>query len=185
MDDHLSPGAGRAFAPRLDPGDARRKALVALTALKRLESGRYARSGASRAGNCRHCLSVLRAWRRGYAGSNITGEPTVSTGPKTSRPRSSAHRGKSTQQRNTIVFSDEPPQSASMTDYDRQHLALYVRLLDAAEEGAEWTEVVRVLFGLDPKREGERARRVYDSHLARALWMTHHGYADLLRSALH
>jgi glycerol-3-phosphate O-acyltransferase len=109
----------------------------------------------------------------------------VSTGPKTSRPRSSLHRGKSTQQRNTIVFSDEPPQSASMTDYDRQHLALYVRLLDAAEEGAEWTEVVRVLFGLDPKREGERARRIYDSHLARALWMTHHGYADLLRSALH
>ena len=109
----------------------------------------------------------------------------MSTGPKTSRPRSSAHRGKSTQQRNTILFSDEPPQSASMTDYDRQHLALYVRLLDAAEEGAEWTEVVRVLFGLDPKREGERARRVYDSHLARALWMTHHGYADLLRSALH
>ena len=40
MDDHLSPGAGRAFAPRLDPGDARRKALVALTALKRLESGK-------------------------------------------------------------------------------------------------------------------------------------------------
>ena len=109
----------------------------------------------------------------------------MSTGPKTSRPRSSLHRGKSTHQRNTIAFSDDPPQSASMTDYDRQHLALYVRLLDAAEEGASWTEVVRVLFGLDPKREGERARRVYDSHLARALWMTHHGYSDLLRSALH
>jgi len=72
-----------------------------------------------------------------------------------------------------------------MTDYDRQHLALYVRLLDAAEEQAEWTEVARVLFGLDPKRDGERARRVYDSHLARALWMTEQGYSDLLRSALH
>lgn len=35
-----------------------------------------------------------------------------------------------------------------MTDYDRQHLVLYVRLLEAAEEGAEWTEVVRILFGL-------------------------------------
>ena len=113
----------------------------------------------------------------------------MSTGPKTSRPRASPQRRKSAQQRtgatNSAVFADEPPQSASLTDYDRRHLALYVRLLDAAEEGAEWTEVARVLFGLDPKRDGERARRVYDSHLARALWMTDHGYSDLLRSALH
>ena len=113
----------------------------------------------------------------------------MSTGPKTSRPRPSLHQDKSAQQRtgatNSAAFADEPPQSPSMTDYDRQHLALYVRLLDAAEEGAEWTEVARVLFGLDPKRDGERARRVYDSHLARALWMTDHGYSDLLRSALH
>jgi transcriptional regulator with XRE-family HTH domain len=70
-------------------------------------------------------------------------------------------------------------------DYDRQHLALYARLLDAADEGAEWTEVVRVLFGLDPNRERERAHRVHDSHLARARWMTEHGYRDLLRSAMH
>lgn len=100
------------------------------------------------------------------------------------------HRGKSTPQNRTgatnrTMFADQPPQSASMTDYDRQHLALYVRLLDAAEEGAEWTEVVRVLFGLDPKQDAERARRVHDSHLARARWMTEHGYRNLLRSAMH
>jgi predicted SprT family Zn-dependent metalloprotease len=69
--------------------------------------------------------------------------------------------------------------------YDRAHLALYVRLLDAAEEGAEWKEVVQVLFGLDPNRERERAHRVYDSHLARARWMTEHGYRDLLRAGMH
>jgi len=86
---------------------------------------------------------------------------------------------------NRTTFADHPPQSASMTAYDRQHLVLYVRLLDAAEEGAEWTEVVRVLFGLDAKQDPERARRVYDSHLARARWMTEHGYRDLLRSAMH
>jgi hypothetical protein len=100
------------------------------------------------------------------------------------------HRGKSTPQNRTgamnrTVFADQPPQSASVTDYDRQHFALYVRLLDAAEEGAEWTEVVRILFGLDPKQDAERARRVHDSHLARARWMTEHGYLDLLRSAMH
>ncbi len=100
------------------------------------------------------------------------------------------HRGKSTPKdrtgaMNRTMFADQPPQSASLTDYDQQHLALYIRLLDAAEEGAEWTEVVRVLFGLDPKQDAERARRVHDSHLARARWMTEHGYRDLLRSAMH
>jgi hypothetical protein len=35
--------------------------------------------------------------------------------------------------------------------------------IDAAEEGAEWTEVVRVLFALDPKQNAERARRVHDT----------------------
>jgi hypothetical protein len=60
-----------------------------------------------------------------------------------------------------------------------------VRLLDAAEEGADWTEVARILFGLDPERDGARARSIHDSHLARARWMAEHGYHDLLRSALH
>jgi hypothetical protein len=100
------------------------------------------------------------------------------------------HRAKSTQQNRagamtSTAFADQPPQSQSVTDYDRQHLVLYARLLDAAEEGAEWTEVVRILFGLDPNRDGERARRVHDSHLARARWMTEHGYRDLLRAAMH
>ena len=85
----------------------------------------------------------------------------------------------------SIAFDDQPPQSSNLTDYDRARLALYVRLLDAVEEGAEWTEVVRLLFGLDPNRDRERARRVYDSHLARARWMTEHGYRDLLRAAMH
>jgi hypothetical protein len=85
----------------------------------------------------------------------------------------------------TTAFADEPPRGPTLTDYDRQHLVLYLRLLDAADEDAEWTEVVRVLFGIDPSRDGERARRVYDSHLARARWMTEHGYQDLLKGAMH
>jgi hypothetical protein len=85
----------------------------------------------------------------------------------------------------SIAFDDQPPQSSSLTEYDRQHLALYIRLLDAAAEGAEWTEVVRVLFGLDPNQDRERAKWVHDSHLARARWMTEHGYRDLLRPATH
>ena len=44
---------------------------------------------------------------------------------------------------------------------------------------------VRILFWLDPDADHERARRVHDSHLARARWMTEHGYRDLLRAAMH
>ncbi len=41
------------------------------------------------------------------------------------------------------------------------------------------------MFGLDPDEDHERARRVHDSHFARARWMTEHGYRDLLRAAMH
>ncbi|MFG1303010.1 DUF2285 domain-containing protein [Xanthobacter autotrophicus] len=79
------------------------------------------------------------------------------------------------------TFLDEPPESSTLTDYDRTHMKLYLRLLDAATDGADWREVVSVLFGLDPAREPERARRVHDSHLARARWMTTDGYRLLVR----
>ncbi len=80
---------------------------------------------------------------------------------------------------------DEPPQCGSMTDYDRAHLKLYMRLLDAEADGADWEEAVEILFGIDPDREPERAWRIHQSHLARARWMTEHGYRDLLRQSLH
>lgn len=79
--------------------------------------------------------------------------------------------------------ADAPPVSPGLTEYDREHLKLYLRLLDAAAAQADWREVVRVLFGLDPITDEQRARRVHDAHLARAQWMTEHGYRDLLRGA--
>jgi hypothetical protein len=56
-----------------------------------------------------------------------------------------------------------------------------VRLLDANAEGAEWREVVRIVLHIDPNKEPRRARRAYETHLARARWMTEHGYRQLLR----
>jgi hypothetical protein len=79
------------------------------------------------------------------------------------------------------TFEDRPPESAQLTAYDESHFATYLRLLDADEEDADWQEAVRTIFGLDPDREPERARIVYDSHLARARWMTQAGYRNLLR----
>ena len=79
--------------------------------------------------------------------------------------------------------ADEAPTAASLTDYDRLHLITYLRLLDAAEVAADWREVARLVLGIDPDGEPERARRAYDTHLARARWMTEAGYRDLLRGA--
>ena len=83
----------------------------------------------------------------------------------------------------TPAFDDSPPISAKLTPYDERHLVTYVRLLDAAEEGADWREAVRIIFALDPACEPERARIVHDNHLARARWMTEAGYRHLLRPA--
>jgi hypothetical protein len=35
------------------------------------------------------------------------------------------------------------PQGEPLTDYDRDHVALYLRLLDAEEAGADWREVAK------------------------------------------
>ena len=83
----------------------------------------------------------------------------------------------------TPPFLDEPPISQALTTYDREHMVLYLRLLDSARDGADWREAVQILFGLDPKREPERCRQIHDAHLARALWMNEHGYRELIRSA--
>jgi hypothetical protein len=77
-------------------------------------------------------------------------------------------------------FRDRPPLTDRVNAYDEQHLAIYLRLLMAEEEGADWREVVRVLLGLDPAQEPGRARAVHESHLARARWMTETGYRHLL-----
>ena len=77
-----------------------------------------------------------------------------------------------------------PPDGSRVTSYDERHLVTYLRLLDADEEGADWREVVSVIFGLDPAREPQRARMVHASHLARARWMTEAGYRHLLQPRL-
>lgn len=82
-------------------------------------------------------------------------------------------------------FLDEPPGGAALTTYDRTHLRLYLRLLDADVEGADWKEVVEVLFGICAKTEPKRAARVHNTHLARAKWMTENGFGELLGPRLH
>jgi hypothetical protein len=61
------------------------------------------------------------------------------------------------------------------------HLMTYVRLLDADAEGADWREAARVVLSLDVEKAPKRPKRIWESHLARAKWMTTNGYRHLLR----
>lgn len=82
------------------------------------------------------------------------------------------------------TFQDSPPLTDRVNSYDEAHFATYLRLLDADEEGADWREVVEIVFGLDADADPDRARLIHDSHLARARWMTEKGYRHLLEPRL-
>jgi hypothetical protein len=77
--------------------------------------------------------------------------------------------------------ADLAPDDPGLTAYDEQHVFTYLRLLDADAEGADWREVARIVLHIDPARYPERARKAFDSHLARAKWMTNQGYGHMLR----
>lgn len=83
----------------------------------------------------------------------------------------------------TPPFEDRAPADDRITAYDELHFVTYLRLLDAADEGADWREVASIVFGLDAEEEAEYARSVHDSHLKRARWMTEQGYRQLLERA--
>ena len=78
-------------------------------------------------------------------------------------------------------LKDVPPQSLTVTSYDWDYRVEYLRLLDADADGADWQEAIEIIFGFDVGADPERARRIHDSHLARAKWMTHTGYRHLLQ----
>ncbi len=77
-------------------------------------------------------------------------------------------------------YIDEPPAEDRITAYDRAHFKTYLRLLDADAEGADWEEAVQIIFGIDPRQDRGHALKVHSTHLARARWMTEHGYRHLL-----
>src|SRR5437868_5822249 len=78
-------------------------------------------------------------------------------------------------------IADAAPDEPLLTGYDMDHLVTYLRLLDADADGADWREVARIVLNLDVENDPERTRQVWQSHLARAKWMTETGYTNLLR----
>lgn len=79
------------------------------------------------------------------------------------------------------TVDDEAPTSATVTQYDERHLITYLRLLDAAAQNVHWRKVARGVLHRDPSRQTGRVRRCWESHLARARWMSEHGYRQLLK----
>ncbi|MCK1572777.1 DUF2285 domain-containing protein [Bradyrhizobium sp. 174] len=77
--------------------------------------------------------------------------------------------------------ADSAPDDKALTPYDEQHVVTYTRLLQADSEGADWMEVARIVLHIDPELDLDRARGAYQSHLARAKWLTEKG--RLLRSS--
>jgi Uncharacterized conserved protein (DUF2285) len=79
------------------------------------------------------------------------------------------------------AVADQAPSGDILTAYDNEHLKIYIRLLDADAARADWKDVARIVLGMDPEKEPERAQAAWESHLKRAKWMTTRGYKDLLR----
>jgi hypothetical protein len=65
--------------------------------------------------------------------------------------------------------ADVAPNEPALTAYDQEHLVTYLRLLHAEADTADWREVAQLVLHIDPSTEPDRARRAYDSHLARAM----------------
>ena len=79
--------------------------------------------------------------------------------------------------------ADEAPSDCTLTPYDEAHLITYLRLLDAAHDNADWRQVAKLVLHIDPAANEARARRSFESHMARAQWLAKEGYRRLLDDA--
>jgi hypothetical protein len=77
--------------------------------------------------------------------------------------------------------ADVAPTASVLTCYDERHLVTYLRLLGAAAEGAIGKRSPASRCALIRSASPDRAQRAWETHLARARWMTEHGYRHLLR----
>jgi Uncharacterized conserved protein (DUF2285) len=80
--------------------------------------------------------------------------------------------------------ADEAPSGNVVTPYDEQHYVTYLRLLDASRDGADWQDVARIVLHRDPVTEEARSRHCWESHLARAQWLSGSGYRRILEQAV-
>jgi hypothetical protein len=71
------------------------------------------------------------------------------------------------------------PSGDLVTDYDRAHLQLYIRLLDARSAGTSSDDMCRLILEIDPTSDRDRAQKLLASHLERADWMSSVGFRQI------
>lgn len=74
------------------------------------------------------------------------------------------------------------PTNETFVDYDRRNLLTYAELLDADAAGMGWEVGSLAILGIDPRLDLDAACRCWDSHLARARWITGDGLADAVEA---
>ena len=79
-----------------------------------------------------------------------------------------------------MEVADEAPWADGITEYDKAHLVMYLRLLDARADGASTEDMAHSVLGIDATRDPQRAERAVFSHLRRAQWITDKGYREFL-----
>lgn len=78
-----------------------------------------------------------------------------------------------------IEIQDEVPWADSLTAYDNEHFAIYLKLIDACAYNASEEDMALAILGIDPIRESARARMAVRSHLDRTRWLITSGYKEL------
>jgi hypothetical protein len=58
------------------------------------------------------------------------------------------------------------------------------KIVPPKAEGADWKEVARIVLHRDPVGDNERTRRCWESHLARAQWLSREGYRRILEQEI-
>lgn len=82
-----------------------------------------------------------------------------------------------------------PPDTATITPYDRAHFLTYARLIDDLAHGVSWQHSAIAILGLDLLRHVAAARTCWEAHVARAHWVINEGVEALTpvrgKSRLH
>lgn len=86
--------------------------------------------------------------------------------------------------RQIYCVSSFAPEIEEITDYDRFHFLTYARLLDAADAGADWRDSAETILGVKRDNDEQAAWRCWESHLARARWITGEGLALAIEATL-
>ena len=73
----------------------------------------------------------------------------------------------------------DAPTGDALTEYDRAHFQEYARLLDANASDMSRDEMCREILEIDPADDPDRAYKMLQSHLHRAIWMSNIGYRQI------